>query len=180
MINEKKDDKLRIPRSHMPIDLGPELASIDMFDENAFTPADYCSAVSAFFAEQVRDMRKSGAGHYLFIWDQWSLALNKMWVQRCHDKTHNSLSTHAALVFWWNRNEYLRLLANKPLLKETRKRRLNKDAKVIYSIAAGNRASKKINTKFCLNITRNYFTIYNHLRQYFEKVAAKEAKGEGS
>lgn len=165
-------DELHIPLRHPPSDMGPGFAHLNVLDWSAFTPADYCSAVSAFFIQQAHDIKVEGAG--LTEWNRWSLALNKMWIQRCHDKRGNQ-QFRFALVYWWNRNEYLRLLIEWPLHKEARKKKLNKDAKVLR-MAANNRKALKPSNKLYVRVVKNYSAIFNHLRKYYNKVAAEEAE----
>lgn len=164
-------DELLLPLKHTPGDLGSEFEHLDVLDEAGFTPEDYCNAVRRFFVQYAHDVKVDGAD--LVAWDNWSLALNKMWTQRCHAK-HDDHCTQAALVYWWNRNEYLRLLVSWPLHKEVRKRRLNTDATAIRSVACGTQMMRTANKRH-MRILKNYSTILHSFRNYFEKVAKEEA-----
>jgi hypothetical protein len=105
-------------------------------------------------------------------WDQWSLALHKFWCQRCADNI-NSLNYQASLVYWWSKNEYLRLLSTKPFHKANRRKKLTKDAAMLREIAVGSRTEPS-DSQLSTNIAKNFTAMYNNFLGYYRKVAGEE------
>lgn len=128
-----------------------------------FDPATYCSLISKRFKES-RAAKYDSNDDY---WVHWSLALNKIWVKRCYDNP-SCLRHRAALVYWWNRNECLKLWAKHRLSKQGRIRKLNKDAKRIRMIASDQHRPAS-DSKVAIKVTLDFNTIYEHHKSYFER-----------
>lgn len=159
---------LKLPKMHALADLGAELHADISAGE--FTIGDYCSWVNDEFNYQALTI-KSSKDKSLLPWDHWSLALNKYWIERCADNL-NDTEYQASLVFWWTKNEHLKMVANEPH-RQGRMKRLRKDSQRLFNVAVGMEVANA-GGQLQINIATQFQIMYNNLLEYYRKVAESE------
>ena len=135
-----------------------------------FTPEHYCDEVDNRYKQAL--MQAANNTHP--FWLHWSLALNKIWIQRCHANP-NDIQLRACMVYWWNKDEQLRLRINKPHHNQARKKRLVKDAKGVRKVAFGE-VILRPDTQGYAKILINYDKIWDHFTRYFKVMALEEKR----
>ena len=168
--------KLMVPKNmYTIVELIPMLREVNP-ETDEFTGEDYCDEVDNRYAAAL----KRSANNTHPFWLHWSLALNKIWLQRCHASS-DDISLMACFVYWWNKDEQLRLRINKPLHNQARKKRLVKDAKGVRKVAVGE-VKLKPNSQGYAKILVNYDKLANYYIKYFAMLAKAEdiqEEGEG-
>lgn len=154
-------EELIVKKYEEALDLGYEEELI--FPDEP-TVEHYLFVVKARFTEAKRN-DISNLDPY---WNKWSLALNKVWIDHCK-KNPDSLEVKAALVYWWNRNEFLRLWSGHKFSTKGRQKKLNKDATRLRNTALGKARhnNKKEREQSLFNILKSYATLYESLSSFY-------------